>query len=149
MKIRSTRRNRRERGAALVEFAIVVPILFLLIFAVVEFGWAYSQNLDVRHGAREAGRLAAVNFGTGTGTTQSDDLIDEACDRMDEYGSTTVELDESGTSPGSRLTVTVSRPLDTLTGFLDFALAGITLESTVTMRAEQTITWADRTTACS
>jgi len=142
------RKTYRDRGAALVEFALVLPLLLLLIFGVIEFGWAYSQNLDVRHGAREAGRLAAVNYGTGTGTTQSDDLIGEACDRMDDFGSTTVELDQTGSTPGSKLEVTVTRPLDTLTGFLDFALGGVTLESAVTLRAEQALTWSDRTTAC-
>lgn len=139
----------KDRGAALVEFAIVVPVLLTFIFAVIEFGWAYSQNLDVRHGAREAGRLAVVNFGTGAGTDQAEDLIHEACARMDEFGDTTVALDQDGTAPGSRVTVTVTRPLDTLTGFLDFALGGKTLDSTVTMRAERDLTWADETEGCS
>lgn len=143
------RRRAHDEGAALVEFALVMPLLFLLIFGVIEFGWAYSQNLDVRHGARETGRLAAVNFGTGAGTAQSDDLISEGCGRMDDFGGTTVQLDEQGATPGSKFTVTVTRPLDTLTGFLDFALGGITLESTVSLRAEQALTWSDRTTACS
>ena len=53
-------RRPRERGAVLVEFAIISPVLALLLFGVIEFGWAFSQNLDVRHGAREAARLAAV-----------------------------------------------------------------------------------------
>ena len=57
-------RGKGDEGAALVEFALIAPILFLLIFGVIEFGWAFSQNMDVRHGARETARLAAVNYGT-------------------------------------------------------------------------------------
>lgn len=132
----------------MVEFGIAAPLIFLLIFGVIEFGWAFSQNLDVRHGARETARLAAVNYGAGSGTAQSDALILEGCGRMDSYGGTTIQLDEQGSLAGSRIVVTVSRPLDTLTGFLDFALDGITLDSEVVTRAEQDLTWADRITSC-
>jgi Flp pilus assembly protein TadG len=148
MTTRTYDRGRGDGGAALVEFAFVLPILFALIFGVIEFGWAFSQHLDVRHGARETARLAAVNFGDGAGVTQSDNLITEGCGRMDEFGNTTVVIDETGAEPGSRINVTVTRPLDTLTGFLDFALGGITLESDVDMRAEQEITWDDRSKLC-
>ena len=47
-----------------MEFAIVVPIFFLLIFGIMEFGWAFFQKLDVRSGANEGARLAAVNYKT-------------------------------------------------------------------------------------
>jgi Flp pilus assembly protein TadG len=134
-----------DGGAALVEFAFVIPILFLLIFGVMEFGWAFSQHMDVRHGARETARLAAVDYGTGTGTAHSDVIIQEGCDRMDEFGDTTIELQNDGSASGSRIEVTVERPLDTLTGFLDFAIGGIDLRSHVETRAEQQLTWADRT----
>lgn len=141
-------RAKGDGGAALVEFAFVIPILFLLIFGVMEFGWAFQQNMDVRHGARETSRLAAVNFGTGTGTAQSDSFLSEGCDRMDEDSNTTMVAETDGTASGSRITITVTRPLDTLTGFLDFALGGKTLSSEVDTRAERTITWSDRTYTC-
>jgi Flp pilus assembly protein TadG len=59
-------RGRRERGASIVEFAIVAPLLFLLLFGIIDFGWAFSQNLDVKHAAREGARLAAVNAAPGS-----------------------------------------------------------------------------------
>jgi Flp pilus assembly protein TadG len=49
-----------------VEFAIVAPVLFVLIFGIIDFGWAFSQNLDLRQAAREGARLAAVNATTGS-----------------------------------------------------------------------------------
>ena len=71
----------------MVEFAIIVPVLALLLFGVIEFGWAFSQNLDVRHGAREGSRLAAVNYGTATA------IRDEVCTRMSKSsGGTSVSL---------------------------------------------------------
>ncbi|HSP04647.1 MAG TPA: TadE family protein, partial [Acidimicrobiales bacterium] len=66
-----TRRRRRfglrrhgdgdERGAALVEFALIATPLFLILFGTIEFGWAFFQLNDIRHGAREGIRLVAVD----------------------------------------------------------------------------------------
>ena len=58
-------RFHRDRGASAVEFGIIAPVLFLVLFGIIDFGWAFSQNLDVKHAAREGARLAAVNAGTG------------------------------------------------------------------------------------
>ncbi len=60
---RSNREVRRDRGATIVEAAIVLPLLFLVLFALVEFGMAFKNNLSVGHGAREAARAGAT-FGT-------------------------------------------------------------------------------------
>ena len=57
---RPTRGGRRDRGATLVEAAVVFPMLFLLLFGLVEFGWAFKDNLSVGHSAREAARAGAT-----------------------------------------------------------------------------------------
>lgn len=36
------------------------PLLFLVLFALVEFGWAFKDSLSVGHGAREAARAGAT-----------------------------------------------------------------------------------------
>ena len=54
------RAQRRERGATLVEAAVVFPLLFLVLFALVEFGMAFKDSLSVGHGAREAARAGAT-----------------------------------------------------------------------------------------
>jgi hypothetical protein len=54
----------RERGAAMVELALVLPILLLVVFGIIEFGSAYNDAIALRQGVREAGRQGAVgNFG--------------------------------------------------------------------------------------
>jgi hypothetical protein len=53
-------KKRRERGATIVEAAIVFPLLFLVIFAVVEFGLAFKDWLTVSHAAREGARAGAT-----------------------------------------------------------------------------------------
>jgi hypothetical protein len=140
------RRCRGDAGATLVEFGLVAPILFLLVFGIVEFGWAFFQNLDVRHAAREGARLAAVNYKetpSPSATTQRDEIVAEICERMDDDDGVSVLLHRPGTAAvGQEIDVRIRQEYDTLTGFLDFALGHIDhLESHVEIRIEQAATW--------
>lgn len=54
---------RDERGAAMVEFALVVPLLLLLIFGIAEFGRAWNINQTLADAAREGARRAVVRDG--------------------------------------------------------------------------------------
>ncbi len=53
-------RVKDESGASTVEFALVVPILFMLLFGIIQFGIAFGNQLAITHAAREGARLAAV-----------------------------------------------------------------------------------------
>lgn len=64
-----------ERGATLLEAAIVVPLLLVLIFGLVEFGRYVSVTSTVTNASREAARYAA---GTGTGSGSAPRYVD--CD---------------------------------------------------------------------
>ncbi len=142
-------RKRGDRGANLVEFALLAPLLILLLFGIVEFAWMFASNLDVKHGAREGARITVVN----TPDTGNVGLAAEICTRMDMVGSdidTTITWVSDGTpAVGEAVTVTVSTPLSTLTGIMDWAFAGVTsLDSTVEMRIEQPPDWSDDTQNC-
>lgn len=50
-----------DRGAALVEFALVFPILVLLIFGIIEFGRGYATRTTLIAASREGVRAAALN----------------------------------------------------------------------------------------
>jgi len=50
----------KERGATLVEAALVYTLLFFTLFAVVEFGLAFKDWLSVSHSAREGARTGAT-----------------------------------------------------------------------------------------
>ncbi len=131
-------RKRGEKGASLVEFAMVAPFLILLLFGIIEFAWVFATNLDVKHGAREGARITAVN----TPDTGNVDLAAEICSRMELVGSNTLTSITwaSDTTPavGEGVTVTVSTPLTTLTGIMDWAFGGAPpLDSTVEIRIEQ------------
>jgi Flp pilus assembly protein TadG len=50
----------REEGVAAVEFALILPVLALLLFGVLEFGRVWSQYQVFQGAAREGARCAAV-----------------------------------------------------------------------------------------
>lgn len=127
--------SRHEHAAALIEFAVVLPILLVLLFGIIEASWAFGQQNDVRHGAREGARLAAVDHGDVT------TIASEVCHRMDVVypaGTPTVTL--TPTSPeserGGLAEITVQSDFSSLTGFLDGIFGSIRLESTVEFRLE-------------
>jgi hypothetical protein len=139
----------RERGAVLVELALVAPVLILLLLGIVDFGWAFSENLDVRHGAREASRLVAVNYrpNANSGTAQADDIVTEVCRRIDGGAGTTVTLQIPAGQPGDvgsvgqYASVTIARPAASLSGLFSPVLNGRSLRSEVATRIEVTATW--------
>ncbi len=63
--------RRRERGASLVEMALVLPLLVMLLLGIVSSGIAYNHQLSLTHSAREAGRYGATlpvdNFASMSG----------------------------------------------------------------------------------
>ena len=68
------RRRRDERGAALIEAVIIVPLLLLLTFGAVEFGIGYSQKAGLETLARAGARRASPEQGVDNpGNTQIGD----------------------------------------------------------------------------
>jgi len=57
---RYRRRSDSERGAVLVEMALVAPLLILLVIGIMEFGLAFRDRLTVSNGTQSAGRVAAA-----------------------------------------------------------------------------------------
>ena len=77
-----------ERGQAAVEFAMVVPLLCLIIIAILHFGKVMNYWLDLNHVASEAARKVAVKTYASYGEYRT-----FACDRLE-----TNELRTGGTS---------------------------------------------------
>jgi Flp pilus assembly protein TadG len=76
---RSSRKaSRRSRGQALVEFAFVAPMFFLLVFAIIDFGRYVYYVQILNNAAREGARYAIVhgnNSFTPTGPNPDDPTI--------------------------------------------------------------------------
>ena len=59
-----SRRGDPESGAAAVEFAILLPVLILLIIGMVDFGAAYNAKISLTQAARESVRRVALGLAT-------------------------------------------------------------------------------------
>ncbi len=70
-----TRRQGEQRGQATVEFAIVMPLVLLLIAGVIEFGTAFNYWLSLNHIANEGARWAAINKLPPDNSTPTSDQI--------------------------------------------------------------------------
>lgn len=70
----------RDRGAALVEMALVLPLLLMLLLGIVSAGLAYNHQLALTHAAREAGRFGATlpvdNMNTWLATVEARAIAD-------------------------------------------------------------------------
>jgi hypothetical protein len=86
---RGTKRAGAEDGVALVEFALVLPILALLLFGMIDFGKAFNYWIDETHLANEGARWAVVNKNPGSSGTSLQEYIREQA--------TTPELRNGGT----------------------------------------------------
>jgi Flp pilus assembly protein TadG len=53
-------RRARQRGQTVVEFALIAPIVFLLLFVIVDFGIAMDRRIVLQDAVREGARYAAV-----------------------------------------------------------------------------------------
>jgi Flp pilus assembly protein TadG len=139
------RLNRGDRGAALVEFTIVMLLLITLLFGIMEAGWAFSQSVEIRNAAREGGRIAVVDYGDATA------IGNEVCNRAGLTGAgtqvTITRLPAGG--PYESIEVSISKGYETLTGFLP-VFEGLTLSSTVEMRLERELVnlVSDATVTC-
>ena len=94
-------RFRNDDGQALVEFALVLPLVLALLFGIIEFGRAYNYWVDQTHLANQAARFAAVNHRPVSGQTITQYTKDQ--------GSTSELRDGTGqVGPGLKVCLTTS-----------------------------------------
>lgn len=84
---RQSRGERRERGATLVEFALVAPLLFILLFGIVDLGRMVAAYSGVVSAAREAAR-----YGSAAGISPNGVRHYVDCDGIREAGQTVSTL---------------------------------------------------------
>jgi len=129
---RSCRRNRR--GAAAVEFAVVSPVLFLLIFGMIEFGRMVMVQQIITNAAREGARKAVVDDST---TNVSDTVTKYLLGQISGATTTPTTIASSGTGDYGKFQVTVSVPYSSVSWLPhNFWLGSKTLTATSVMRRE-------------
>jgi len=144
-------RKNRERGAALVEMAVVAPMLLLLVLGIVEFGWKFGEFTELRHAGREAARYAAVSAPdlTGDGVFTTDDIVVAACNALNLSGtaSGSITIDQvTGDDIGDTAHIALTIDVESLTNApIISSFLPTSLSNETTFRLEQAATWSDTT----
>jgi hypothetical protein len=127
----------RERGAALVEFAIVSTLLLSLVFGIIDYGNMFYEAASQRHGTQQGARLAAVgNHGTCTGSP-TEKIVCQAKGFIG-GGEVRVYVRVPDTyTRGNPLLVCSERRQRSLTGFFAPFMDGRYSRSVATVRIEQ------------
>ena len=125
----SVPRSIRQEGATLVEFALVVPILLVLVFGIVDFGLYFFNDLQLTQVARDAARYASVgnvagaNAAIGNATLVSTTITGQSIDAA---------------SPGQEASVVLTATYTALTPLPGLVGIGntLTIDATARMRRE-------------
>ena len=126
------KRYRDERGQALVEFALVLPILVLLLFSVIQLGIVYKDYLALTDAVRAGARKAAVARLSGDPQGTAVSAVDSAAADLD-ASKLGVEVDSTW-KQGQDVTVTGTYPYEI--SVLGIVVKSGTLNTTVTERVE-------------
>jgi len=142
-----------EKGGAAVEFAVVLPVLLMVVFGIIEFGLLLYNKAMITNASREAAR-AGIVYATDTVTGSLDRLnrseleaiVDAYCRDYLVTFSSTPQIPHTESDPlipetmvsGQMLTVTVRYHYDYLLmpAFLSNLVGGVDLVANTTMRAE-------------
>lgn len=123
-----------KRGQALVELALVLPLLILIIIGMMEFGRIFHSYLLITNAAREGARLGVVGETDSEIRTRVKDMA-VSLDLTDSQISITPE--ESLRARGVPLTVKVEYEMDLITPVLDIIIPSpFLLSAKSTMRME-------------
>ncbi len=122
--------RRGDRGQSTVEFALVLPLVVLVVLFIVQAGFVVRDQLLVSHAAREAARAAAVSEAdrSGAALTAARQAGELAADRLSAVASM-VDGDAS-------VRVVISYRSTTDIAIIGALVPDIDLESTVQMRVE-------------
>ena len=117
MTLKMKTRITKQQGASAVEFAIVLPLLLILMFGIIEFSILLYDKAMITNASREGARVGIVYRYVDGGPNHPDDA--EISAAVDQYiqnhlisfgsgDSATTIISRAGDSPGDSLTVTVN-----------------------------------------
>jgi Flp pilus assembly protein TadG len=132
-----------EKGQSIVEFALILPILLILVCGIIDFGWLYNCNIAATNAAREAARYASIHiYDSSTdndGATAWNIVLSEAPQlRPDSttVGLKSLDFDHNGIQESVEINVTSQVPL--ITGFTSIFMGknSITISASSIMKIE-------------
>lgn len=116
----------------MTEFALVLPLLVLLLFAIIQFGIAFNNYLTVTDAARAGAREAAVSRNASNPAGEAEAAARASAENLDQ-GSFSVSI-SSTWEPGDPVTVSAAYPYQI--NLLGIVVSSGSLESTTTERVE-------------
>lgn len=133
------RRTRGDRGQSLVEFALVVPVFLVLLFALVDFGRGFQAWIEVTNAAREGARVGSLHGTAGDIETRA-----RAAATSLTPGDLSIASSGVGGSSGTSVVVTANysfsliSPLAPMIGIVSGGTIGdsFTISSSADMRIE-------------
>lgn len=144
----SLRSRSAERGAALVEFAVVLPLLMAMVLGMLDFGVSLTNFNSVRQGTREGARRAVVGdvggytacpvSGAASGSTLALVCLTKQKIGLDEASTRVSITFDASHAEGEALIICTQYPLQSVTGMYGFLLDGKMLRAQVDMRVERT-----------
>ena len=133
-------RTKGQRGVALVEFALVLPVVAVLLIGILEFGVIMFDKNDVTEAARDGARQAAVNAGGSNAVcSASNNWLGAACNLAPSGSQICVRALDGNVAIGSQVRVRVTYQYNWISA-IGSALTGgspLTLSGTSIMRIEQ------------
>ena len=130
------RKCNMRRGAAIVEFAVVAPILFILVFGMIDLGRGIMVQNLITNAARDGAR-AAVLEGADASTIETDIAAYLAASSVPGATATVTPNPLSSAAQGAPVTVNVQVPFSAVSWLpASPFLQGKMLEATVIMRKE-------------
>jgi Flp pilus assembly protein TadG len=141
--MKKTLNTKGQRGAAAIEFAIVLPLLVLLVFGIIEFSFLLYDKSVITNASREGARSGIVFQDPRLDDGGIAAVVNGYCQNHlitfgDATGANTVVLRGGSGSSGDPLTVTVGYQYDflVLPNFLTGLAGGINLTAETVMRME-------------
>ncbi|MEV7606265.1 TadE family protein [Paenarthrobacter sp. NPDC089322] len=112
-----------ERGAVAVEFALLAPVLVLLVLGIMEFGRAYNAQVTISNAAREGVRVMAISNDQSAARTAAKNA---AATLNPKLVDTNFTFSAASCTPGAQMSVTIKYTLSTLTGIAGpFPMQGV------------------------
>ncbi len=125
---------KNNRGQSIVEFTLIIPLIFVLIFAMLETGRFVHAAYEVEHASREAAREGAL------GGSDSQIIVRASTSAIGlDAGRLTVVINptQNNRNSGDQLTVTVTYQFMPVTPFVGAIYTnGMNITSDMTMRVE-------------
>jgi Flp pilus assembly protein TadG len=133
---RSCRRNRR--GAAVVEFAVVSPVFFLLVFGMIEYGRMVMVQQLLTNAAREGARVGVLDSSTASEVRAAvKSYLTAANVNLTDDKIAITPANPSSAGYGQPVTVTVSVPFSQVSWLPSpMFLGGTTMSASSAMRRE-------------